>query len=260
MPRRWKISQGFKRVIFEHIPMTENERADRLSRLATTYYRELPKGIGGGPIIEYLTQGVLPSDSQEAKKVQNRSFKYQIYKDELYMKSWDGPLLTCVSTEDVPKLLAEIHEGWCGSHIGARSLAIKVTRAAYYWPTLVKDATAYVKKCDAYQRMRNAPQLPTSTLTPVVSSIPFAMCGIDLVGKLPKAKGGAEFAILAVDYFSKWVEAAPLKKTKSEDVIQFLWKNILTRFGIPKILVLDNGPQFEGQVLADFCEKYGIEH
>ncbi|GAA0169867.1 hypothetical protein LIER_24250 [Lithospermum erythrorhizon] len=94
----------------------------------------------------------------------------------------------------------------------------------------------------------------------MVSLIPFAMWRIDHVGKLSKAKGGSEFAIVAVDYFSKWVESAPLKKTKSEDVIQFLWKNILTRFGIPKILVSDNGPQFEEQVLADFCEKFGIEH
>ncbi|GAA0149534.1 hypothetical protein LIER_08684 [Lithospermum erythrorhizon] len=249
-----EISQGFKRIIFEDIPRAKNEKADRWSRLATTYYSELWKrvyievcdqpvyneefinSITGSnpmdwrdPIIEYLAQEKLSKDSLEAKK-------------------------------DIPKLLAEIHEGWCESHIGARSLAIKVTRARYYWPTLVKDATAYVKRCDACQRMGNAAQLPTSALTPVISLIPFTMQGIDLIGKLSKAKGRAEFAIVAVDYFSKWVEAAPLKKTKSEDVIQFLWKNILKRFGIPKILVSDNGSQFEGQVLVDLCEKFGIEH
>ncbi|GAA0169555.1 hypothetical protein LIER_24009 [Lithospermum erythrorhizon] len=157
-------------------------------------------------------------------------------------------------------MLVEIHDGWCRSHIGARSLAIKVTRVDYYWPTLVKDSVAYVKRCDACQRLGNSPQFPTSTLTPVVSLIPFAMWGIDLVGKLPNAKGGVEFAIVGVDYFSKWIETAPLKKTKGENVTHFLWKNILTRFGIPKILVYDNAPQLEGQILADFCEKFGIEH
>ncbi|GAA0174451.1 hypothetical protein LIER_27840 [Lithospermum erythrorhizon] len=90
-----EVSQGFKRVIFEHIPRTENERTDRLSRLATTYYSKLPEGVyieicdqpayneeviksiagcnatdWSEPITEYLTQGVLPSDSQEAKKVE----------------------------------------------------------------------------------------------------------------------------------------------------------------------------------------------
>ncbi|GAA0172028.1 hypothetical protein LIER_25936 [Lithospermum erythrorhizon] len=189
----------------------------------SAYKEEVVKSVMGSnttgwrdPINKYLTEGILPSDSIEAKKVRSRSFKYQIYQGELYRKSWDGPLLTCMSIEDVPRLLAEIREGWCGSHIGARSLAIKITRAGYYWPTLVKDAIGYVKKCNACQWMGNAPQLPTLSLTPVVSPIPFTMWGIDLVGKLPKAQGQVEFTIVAVDYFSKRVEAAPLKKTRSE--------------------------------------------
>ncbi|GAA0157633.1 hypothetical protein LIER_14861 [Lithospermum erythrorhizon] len=144
------------------------------------------------------------------------------------------------------KVLAEEHERWCGSHIRARSLAIKITRAGYYWPTLVKDAMSYVKRCNACQRLGNALQQPACTLTPVVSPISFAMWGIDFVGKSPKAKGGVEFAIVVVDYFSKWEEAVPLKKTTGEEVTHFLWKNILTRSEIPKILVSDNGPQFEG--------------
>ncbi|GAA0146976.1 hypothetical protein LIER_06790 [Lithospermum erythrorhizon] len=100
------------------------------------------------PITKYLTNGQLPNDNLEAKKVQNRNFKYQIYQGELYRKSWDGPMLICVSTEDVPKVLAEVHEGSCGSQIGAKSLAIKITRAGNYWPTLVKDHTS--KLCKYY--------------------------------------------------------------------------------------------------------------
>ncbi|GAA0165004.1 hypothetical protein LIER_39894 [Lithospermum erythrorhizon] len=54
---------------------------------------------------------------------------------------------------------------------------------------------------------------------------------------MPKEKGGVEFTIIVVDYFSKWVKAVPLKKTRGEDLTHFLWKHILMRFGIPKILV-----------------------
>ncbi|GAA0172716.1 hypothetical protein LIER_26487 [Lithospermum erythrorhizon] len=69
-------------------------------------------------------------------------------------------------------------------------------------------------KCDAFQCLGNAPQQPVCTLTSVVSPILFAMWGIDLVGKLPKAKRGVEFAIVATDYFNKWVKMVPLKKTR----------------------------------------------
>ncbi|GAA0158497.1 hypothetical protein LIER_15505 [Lithospermum erythrorhizon] len=83
----------------------------------------------------------------------------------------------------------------------------------------------------------------------------FVQVGIDLVSNLPKAKGS-----LAVDYFSKWVEAEPLKKTGSDSIVRFLWKHVITRFGVPCILVSDNGPQFESEELAKICEKYKIEH
>ncbi|GAA0161971.1 hypothetical protein LIER_18166 [Lithospermum erythrorhizon] len=105
----------------------ENEKADHLSRLATTYYDELPIGIcvevcdqsasletnisrvecdtkedWRTPLISYLHEGKLPEDRIESRRIQNRSLKYQLYLGELYRKSWDGPLLTCVATEDIP--------------------------------------------------------------------------------------------------------------------------------------------------------------
>ncbi|GAA0167629.1 hypothetical protein LIER_22515 [Lithospermum erythrorhizon] len=89
-------------------------------------------------------------------------------------------------------------------------------RCGFFWPTLLKDAMMYVNTCDAFQRLSTIPQKTAAILTPVVSPIPFAMWGIDLVGKLPKAKGGVEYVVVVVDYFSKWVEAAPLKKIKGE--------------------------------------------
>ncbi|GAA0160132.1 hypothetical protein LIER_16755 [Lithospermum erythrorhizon] len=70
---------------------------------------------------------------------------------------------------------------------------------------------------------------------------------------------GVQRVIVRGDRSCKWVETALLKKTKLDNIVHFLWKHIITRFGIPRVLVSDNGPQFEGSVLAEFCEKYGIE-
>ncbi|GAA0165368.1 hypothetical protein LIER_39962 [Lithospermum erythrorhizon] len=135
-----------------------------------------------------------------------------MYEDELYKKSWDGLFLRSVSLEDIPKVLAEVHQGWCGSHIGGRSLAIKITHIGYFWPTLVHDAMNLVKKCNVCQRMGSIQHQPTTFMTLTLSPIQHTMWGIDLVGKLPKAKGSLEHAVVAVDYFSKWVEATPLKR------------------------------------------------
>lgn len=123
----------------------------------------------------------------------------------------------------------------------ARSLSLKLTRAGYFWPTMLKDATHYVQRCEICQKVGPMHRYPAAEMTTVVSTVPFAMWGIDLVGKLPKCKGKYTYIVVAVDYFSKWEKAKALRSITCDDILNFLWKNILTRYGIPKILVTDNG-------------------
>lgn len=63
---------------------------------------------------------------------------------------------------------------------------------------------------------------------------------------------------MAVDYFSKWVEAKPLAKIDEDKVINFLWKNIYCRVEIPRILVTDNGSQFNGVGVREWCTELKI--
>ncbi|GAA0186034.1 hypothetical protein LIER_33322 [Lithospermum erythrorhizon] len=122
--------------------------------------------------------------------------------------------------------------GWpAASLFGGRSLTVKITRMGYFWPTLVQDDMGFVKKHDVCQRMGSVQHQLTTSMTPILNLVLFAMWGIDLVGKLLKAKGNLKYTVVAVDYFSKWVEAAPLKRTGSDNIIRFLWKHVATRFG-----------------------------
>ena len=79
------------------------------------------------------------------------------------------------------------------------------------------------------------------------------------MGPLPAAPGNRKFFIAATNYFTKWVEAEPLATIKEKDVNKFVWKNVITRFGIPKALILDNGTQFDGKLFRRFCEELKIE-
>ncbi|KAL0439574.1 UNVERIFIED_CONTAM: Gag-Pol polyprotein [Sesamum latifolium] len=81
----------------------------------------------------------------------------------------------------------------------------------------------------------------------------------DLVGLFPQATGQRKFLIVVVDYFTKWVEAEPLAKITEKEVIKFLWKNIVCRFGIPHALISDNGTQFSGKKLKEWCEGLAIK-
>ena len=82
---------------------------------------------------------------------------------------------------------------------------------------------------------------------------------MDLVGPLPTAQGNYKYAVVAVEYFTKWVEAKPLINITSEAVRKFFWQNIISRFGVPKDLMVDNGKQFDSQLFKEFCRSIGTK-
>jgi hypothetical protein len=104
------------------------------------------------PILRFLESGELPNDTKEAAKVKRRSCSYVALDNQLYRRGFAIPLLKCVEEDKVEYVLAEIHEGINGQHIGGRSLARKALRAGYYWPSMQADAKEHVKKCDKCQR------------------------------------------------------------------------------------------------------------
>lgn len=66
--------------------------------------------------------------------------------------------------------------------------------------------------------------------------------------------------MVAVDYFTKWAEAEALANIRDTDVKKFVWKNIVTRFGVPNSLVTDNGLQFDSKTFRTFCSELGIRN
>ena len=154
--------------------------------------------------------------------------------------------------------MREVHEGICGNHSGSRLLVHKLVRAGYYWPTMQADAEAYVRACDKCQRFSNIIRKPTEELTPMTAPWPFAQWGLDIMGPFPKAIRQLKFLVVGIDYFTKWVEAEALATITEKNIRSFVWRCITCRFGIPRVLVLDNGKQFDNNAFWDFCSQLGI--
>ena len=101
------------------------------------------------PIIAFLFDGVLPSEVNEAEKIQKISGRFWLSRDRrLDRRLFGGPYLLCLHPEKVDNLLAELHKGICGSHTGGRSLAHRVMTQGFWWPKMQRDAVKYVKRCD----------------------------------------------------------------------------------------------------------------
>ena len=183
-----------------------------------------------------------------------------LIKDVLYKRGFSRSFLTCLSHDEVDFIMREVDEGICGNHLGARSLVHKLTRAGYYWPTMLKDAQAYVKACDKCQRFSNFIRQPSEELTPITAPWPFAQWGLDIMGPFSTAVRQLKFLVVGIDYFTKWVEAEALATIMEKNIRSFVWRNIICRYGISKVLVSDNGKQFDNNEFKDFCSKLGIKN
>lgn len=138
------------------------------------------------------------------RKLTRQAAHYLLIDGVLYKRGFSLPLLKCLTLEDAEYVLREIHEGICGSDTGARTLMAKTIRQGYNWPSIGKDTKDFIRKCDNCQRYADIIWQPTENLTPISSPWPFSQWGIDLIGTVPIRKGQTRFAMIAVDYFTKW--------------------------------------------------------
>ncbi|XP_022854960.1 uncharacterized protein LOC111376241 [Olea europaea var. sylvestris] len=214
------------------VPHLENTYADALSKLASSKDSELlnivpierllkPSILGGEellwiestpawmqPIMAYLKDQSLPASRSEAKKLRRRAAHFVLQEDILYKRGFASLLLRYVGEEEAMYILGEIHEEICRNHSGGMALAHKVLRQGYFWPTLKMDACQFVQKCDKCQRFSNIQRQLSQSLSVVTSPWPFVKWDIDFIGPLPKGRESSTFAIIAIDYFTKKLDAS----------------------------------------------------
>ncbi|MCL0149156.1 DDE-type integrase/transposase/recombinase, partial [Klebsiella pneumoniae] len=89
-------------------------------------------------------------------------------------------------------------------------------------------------------------------------SWPFEVGGLDMVGPFKRAVGGYTHLFVAIDKFSKWIEAKPVVTITADNARDF-FINIVHRIGVPNRIITDNCRQFTGGVFKDFCEDFGIK-
>ncbi|KAI5352093.1 hypothetical protein L3X38_004984 [Prunus dulcis] len=155
-----QLLQSFRAYEIRQIPRSENSHADALARLASAINDKIGRNVPVeilaqpstvaseacavryedtwmSPIYAYLTNGTLPEDKAQARKLRYRSVRYTIINDVLYKRGYTTPYLKCLTAEQGDYVLREIHNGVCGDHSGSRSLAHKYT--AYPCRTTVTD-------------------------------------------------------------------------------------------------------------------------
>ncbi|XP_071718686.1 uncharacterized protein [Rutidosis leptorrhynchoides] len=174
------------------------------------------------PIVEFLSTGTLPIDSIDARKIKMKASMYLLNKGILYRKYFLGPHLRCLNPTQAESIIREVHEGMCALHSGHKIVASKIMRLGYYLPSMYRDVAEVIRKyqlCQLHAPVSKAPQYP---MIPVASPWPFCKRAIDIVGPFPAGPGGVKFLVVAIDYFTEWVEAKLLKTISGKQIRNFV--------------------------------------
>ncbi|XP_057994971.1 uncharacterized protein LOC131175276 [Hevea brasiliensis] len=267
-----KLLFSFEEVTMKHMPRAQNQMADALATLASLWEKgdqKLTQPVilmrsripcYEGLIIahldledemkwyedirRYLEVRKYPqsANSRDRATIRRLATQFTLAGGQLYKRFFEGLLLLCVTKKQSEQIMEEVHAGVCGPHMNGRVLAGKILRLGYYWSTMDTDCAKFVKRCHECQIHGNLNHLPSSELYSMTSPWPFSIWGIDIIGKIsPTASNGHRFIIVAIDYFTKWVEAESYKVVGAKQISKFVRKNVICEFGVPHEIVSDNG-------------------
>lgn len=144
---------------------------------------------------------------------------------------------------------------------GGIAKTLERIRRYFYWPRLVAEVKDYIQNCELCKTSK----AQTNTLRPplgqmVTTDRPFQRLYIDLIGPFPRTKTGHIGIFIILDHFSKFTFLKPLKKFDSKRIIEYLKMEIFPCYGVPEIIVSDNGSQLKCSQFRKFIENYGVNH
>lgn len=204
-------------------------------------------------------------------KVKTDPFKnplYQIEKDRLYRNCKSKNLLGIYENQwkmVVPNyareaILRKLHDVPTAGHLGFFKTLHRV-REKYFWPKMSNEVLVYVNNCDRCKAIK----YPTKTnLSPMgkskSSDEPWQLISVDYIGPFLRSKRGYSYILIITDWLTKFTILKPLRKAETGVTIKCLEEDVFLTFGVPQVLISDNGVQFKSKQFVKFLDSYSVRH
>ncbi|UYV81129.1 hypothetical protein LAZ67_20000122 [Cordylochernes scorpioides] len=158
------------------------------------------------------------------------------------------------------EVMSEYHNHMLNGHLGVARTTYRL-KNKYYWPSMLKDVSEFVKTCHLCQSRKGSNHLPSGLLQPIPpANYPFERIGIDFVGPLPSTKRRRKWIIVLTDYYTKYAETKAVSEATVKEVSTFLIEHIILRHGAPRFLISDRGSQFTSNLMKEVMKMCKVKH
>jgi hypothetical protein len=153
-------------------------------------------------------------------------------------------------------LVKNIHEEI--GHLNEGRTLVEVKKR-FFWHDKTESVRMVVRQCQCYQLAKSSENIKydIEEMKSIHVYDLFYKVALDTIGPLPKTKNGNKYVLVAIDHYSKWCEARPIKDHDAPIAAKFLEEEIICRFGVPKLIFTNNGSEW----MAEFdlmCKKMGL--
>ena len=212
-------------------------------------------------VMSYLQHGRLPekdtATAAEIKRIQKRAQAYEWEDGQLFRK----PTARYPQRRRVPAPAERLPlvQRWHTDlgHVGVGK-CVRMLANTYHWCSITSDVREVVSTCAACQAEKVVFKLKASLHPLPIPSFPFQSVSIDVLGPLRPTTRLMTHVVIAVDRFSRWVEAAAIPDARSETLARFFFDNVLARWGSPVTVMSDQAQAFKHGEFAALLRAHGV--
>ena len=154
-------------------------------------------------------------------------------------------------------VLQSLHEGSLSAHLGEEKMLHQLSER-FYWPGSAHAVREYCATCVTCCTRKSAAPKRKAELQTIQAGYPLQVVCVDIMGPLPETEEGSKYVLVAVDYFTRWVEAYSIPNQEATTVGRKLVDEMFCRFSPPEQLHSDQGRQFESELVKEICKLLGV--
>ena len=228
---------------------TDREKWQKPNGISDTTVDKVARATAADPDLQKLAIIIQEGWPDDKSRIPSNVMPYFPFRDAL---SVDNGLILRGEAIVIPTILRkEMKNKLHAAHLGVDSM-LRRARECIFWPGLMHELKAICLSCEPCQSAKPRNSKETLVQKPV-ETYPWEKVASDIFDIQ-----GKQYLVL-VDYFSNFIEVEQLQSLSSTAVIRKL-KASFARYGIPKLLVTDSGPQFTSFEFKQFSQKWGFEH